>query len=125
MQDESGQPQQQGNEPDWEALARHIAAESDPVEASSVQAWLAAHQSDAAFVVAMRDRLTHADAVSPIAVNVEAALRSVQSRLDADVVFKAPVLTVSRGGAARVAEPRVASVRSSRARWGSARTACR
>ena len=120
MQDESRQPEQQGQEPDWEALARHIAAESDPVEATSVESWLTAHPGDAAFVVAMRDRLAHADSMTPIAVNVDAALRSVQSRLDT-ATAATPALTVSRGGAPRgVVEVRSIAQRSSRARWGGA-----
>lgn len=121
MQDESGRPEQQGRgqEPDWEALARYIAAECDPDQATSVEEWLASHSADAAFAAAIRERLADVDSITPIAVDVEVALRSVQARLDAAAVTAAPALTISRGGASRIAtDVRSMSPRRSRALWG-------
>ena len=68
------------DQPDWEALARHLAEESTAEEWAAVAAWLAAHPDDArAFQVlaAAGDGLRRARP----SVDVEAALARVQRRL--------------------------------------------
>lgn len=82
----------------WEALARHLAGESDPAESARVMAWLAAHPEDAellALVKARHERaVRHADAAP---VDTERALVAVRARLASEP--PTPALRVVRGAA--------------------------
>lgn len=80
------------SEADWDAIARFVAGESDPAEATSVRAWLADHPDDAALVVLMQARATRAEQRADVSVDTEAALQAVRARMEA------PILTVERGG---------------------------
>jgi transmembrane sensor len=97
----------------WEAIARHGAGESDPLEAAAVSAWLAAHPEDAALAAIVKARADRAESRAAISVNTEAALASVRARIRADggapASSVAPALTVSRGGAS-VQPPRLAAI---------------
>jgi transmembrane sensor len=67
-----------------------------------MDAWLAAHPTDAVTVAAVKAHAEQAEHRASVTVDVEAALRSVQSRLSG-VDAVAPSLTVLRGGASRSA----------------------
>jgi transmembrane sensor len=63
--------------PDWDAIARFLAGESPAAEAETVRVWLAAHPIDRQLVERLGETIT-----VPLAdVDVEAALRSVHSRM--------------------------------------------
>ena len=67
--------------PDWDALARFIAEESDPAEVRTVEAWLATHPVDAALLGTVK---THGDiAAASVAtpVHVDAAWNAVRTRM--------------------------------------------
>src|SRR5579884_2976465 len=81
-----------GNAPDWDAIARFLADESTPAEASAVRAWLDAHPRERALL----ERLDAAAQASPADVDVEAALARVHERIASTT--SSPKLTVSRGG---------------------------
>jgi transmembrane sensor len=86
----------------WEAIARHVAGESDPAEAAAVTAWLATHPEDAALVAVVKARELRAESMAQVSVDTEQALASVRARM-----ASAPTLSVERGGAAgsRRAQP--------------------
>ena len=65
-------------EPDWEALARYAADESDPAEAETVRSWLAHDPGSAALVSRLRGSAPAAE------VDVEGALRRVHARMGED-----------------------------------------
>jgi len=71
---------------DWDAAARHLAGEGTPAEREAMRRWLDANPVDAATVRALDEALGRlAPVTSPAAdVDVEAALRSVRARRDAD-----------------------------------------
>lgn len=71
-------------EADWEAIARCLADESNPVEFAHVRAWLVAHPVDAVLVEAVKARTAHAEARADVTVDIEAALAAVRTRLAAD-----------------------------------------
>ncbi len=101
MQNDSGLPSSNDSAADWDAIARFIAGESDPVEARSVAAWLAAHPGDAALVEAVHRRAGLAEARAAISVDTEAALARVRARMaDDGGAMAPPALTVERGGLA-------------------------
>jgi len=112
MHDETRQPDKTRPEPDWDALARVFASESDSDEASAMAAWIAAHPADASYVanVKAHDR-AHADGAAAVDVDVEAALRRVQARM----AEAPPRLEVVRGGAPRFTP---VSLREQTTRWG-------
>lgn len=87
-------------EPEWDALSRMIAGESDSAQAADVSAWLAAHPADAAFAQSVKAHASRAEssADAVVRVDVESALRQVRSRM-AEQATTAPALTVARGGA--------------------------
>jgi transmembrane sensor len=90
--------------PDWDALARFLAGESAPDEATRVEQWLDANPQDRELVQGLDAALV----LEPANVDVEAALRSVHARLGES---SAPRLTVERGhdpasGASRSAASR-------------------
>ncbi|MES2521970.1 MAG: FecR domain-containing protein [Gemmatimonadota bacterium] len=89
---------------DWEALARYSAGESAPAEVAAVRAWLASHPAAAALVDSVLPRAVPAPAEP--SVDVERALATVRARIVADAARGAehpPALTVSTGGARKVA----------------------
>jgi transmembrane sensor len=91
-------------EADWEAIARYLAGESDPVEAAAVRAWLATHPEDAALVDAVKARSVHVEQRADVVVDTERALASVRARMAAEApadTTSGPRLTVERGGAPR------------------------
>lgn len=91
-------------EADWEAIARFLAGESDPVESASVRAWLATHPEDAALVDAVKARSVHVEQRADVVVDTERALVSVRARMAAEApadTTSGPRLTVERGGAPR------------------------
>ena len=110
----SGDP----SDADWDAIARFVGGESDPVEAAAVRAWLATHPEDAVLVDVVKARTVRAETRGDIAVDTEKALRAVRARLAVEA--PAPRLRVESGGAAAPRSP-VPSVASgavaSRARW--------
>ena len=81
--------------PDWEAIARMLANEASPEEASRVRAWLAANPADRELV----ERLDEAARPSVADVDVEAALQRVHGRMQRQP--SAPNLTVIRGNVPR------------------------
>jgi transmembrane sensor len=85
----------------WEAIARHVAGESDPAESTAVSAWLAAHPEDAALAALVKARAARAEQRSAVSVDTETALAAVRARMAAPM--RAPQLTVERGGAPRTA----------------------
>lgn len=68
-------------EPDWDALARHVAGESDPAEAQAVTQWLSAHAVDAALVRTVKAHTDRLDAALVQPVNVEKAWSQVRARM--------------------------------------------
>ncbi|MBY0488348.1 MAG: FecR domain-containing protein [Gemmatimonadaceae bacterium] len=80
----------------WEAIARHLAGESDPAESAAVEAWLTAHPEDAALAAVVKARADRAAAMAAVTVDTEAALARVRARIG-----NGPTLTVERGGAPR------------------------
>ncbi|MCC6244538.1 MAG: FecR domain-containing protein [Gemmatimonadaceae bacterium] len=103
MNDEPRQPDVNGQEPEWEAFARFVAGESDPVEAAAVEAWLASHPADAQFAAGVKAHADEATAHAAVPVDLEAAWRRVQAEIagpsGAEVTPKAvPRLEVARGG---------------------------
>jgi transmembrane sensor len=66
-----------GAAPDWEAIARYLAGESQPMEASVIEQWLEAHPRDRDLV----ERLNVEATIEPADVDVEAALARVHARM--------------------------------------------
>lgn len=94
-----------GQEPEWEAFARFVAGESDPVEATAVEAWLASHPADARLAAAVKAHEAKATATAALPVDVEAAWRRVQASTLSNERGglgtpspQAPRLEVARGG---------------------------
>jgi transmembrane sensor len=79
---------------DWDAISRHLAGESDAVEAAAVLQWLASHPEDAAVAAIVKGRADRAEATSIVSVDTEGALAAVRGRM-----AETPSLTVHRGGA--------------------------
>jgi len=71
---------------DWEAVARHLASEGTPAEQVAMRRWLAEHPAEAATVASLDRALDDLvlDRAPAADVDVEAALRRVQARRDAD-----------------------------------------
>ena len=67
-----------GTAPDWEAIARYLAGESQPEEASVIEQWLEAHPRDRDLV----ERLDVEATIEPADVDVEAALARVHARMN-------------------------------------------
>ena len=68
----------EGAAPDWEAIARYLAGESQPEEASVIEQWLEAHPRDRELV----ERLNIEATIEPPAdIDVEAALARVHARM--------------------------------------------
>jgi transmembrane sensor len=119
--------------PDWEALARYHAGESPADEARRVATWLAGNAQDAAMLATLDEAVERAigvDRTSIVAggraLDVEAALRAVKARRDAEdgalaergvLAFEARAArgkaSAPRGSAARQAAP----ARRTRAWW--------
>lgn len=66
-----------GAAPDWEAIARYLAGESRPEEASVIEQWLEVHPRDRELV----ERLNLEATIEPADVDVEAALARVHARM--------------------------------------------
>ena len=66
-----------GAAPDWEAIARYLAGESQPEEASVIEQWLEAHPHDRELV----ERLDAEATIEAADVDVEAALARVHARM--------------------------------------------
>jgi transmembrane sensor len=78
------------NAPDWEAIARHLAGEDTPDDRARMDRWLDAHPKDRDIVERLDAALSAGvnAAAAPASaddVDVEAALRRVRARMDADV----------------------------------------
>ncbi len=67
--------------PDWDALARFVADESDPAEVRTVEAWLAAHPVDAALLGTVKTHGDIAEASVATPVHVDAAWHAVRTRM--------------------------------------------
>ena len=68
----------EGAAPDWESIARYLAGESQPEEASVIEQWLEAHPRDRELV----ERLNIEATIEPSAdIDVEAALARVHARM--------------------------------------------
>ena len=78
--------------PDWEALARYLAGESDPAERSRVERALEADPARAALARALGEVVRAPEPTSLSDVEVEAALRSVMTRRRNDP----PVVLIDR-----------------------------
>ena len=83
-----------GEDADWDALARYLAGESSNEEAATMRRWLDARPERAELVAAMQRLITN---VGVSDVDVEAALRSVHARIN-EQATGTPALTVDRGG---------------------------
>jgi transmembrane sensor len=81
--------------PDWDAIARYLAGESDAAETVVVRAWLEAHPADRALI----ERLDAAAIDAVADVDVEAALARVHQRIGAPIGAARPSLKLERGGA--------------------------
>jgi transmembrane sensor len=89
-------------EPHWEAVARHVAGESDAAESAAVGAWLASHPEDARLVAIVKSRTSVVEArAERVPADMEGALARVRGRIAADEA--APTLQVVRGGAGPIA----------------------
>lgn len=71
------------DEPDWEVLARYLAAESPAAEAEAVRAWLAESPGREAVLRALDQTLDRYAAPPPAGLDVEGALARVHARMDA------------------------------------------
>lgn len=80
-------PDHRDGAPDWEALARSFAGESDAAESAAVSAWLAVHPEDARAWEVLESAARRS--APPPAVDVEAALQRVHERMRAP---QAPVI---------------------------------
>ena len=100
MHEESRLPNMNAQEPDWDALARHVAGESDSVEAQAVTQWLSAHAMDAALVRSVKAHTDRLEATLNRPVNVDAAWSQMRSRMSHNPDAG---LAVVRGGASRQA----------------------
>jgi transmembrane sensor len=85
--------------PDWDAIARFLAGESNAGEAAVVRAWLEAHPEDRALVERI-DAVSRPE--SSTDVDVEAALTRVHQRMGSP----RPSLKLERGGAKVAPRPR-------------------
>lgn len=94
----------------WDAIARHVAGESEPAESAAVQAWLTAHPEDAALAALVKTHADRTERRSAVAVDTEGALAKVRARMT-----EAPVLTVELGGVPRRAP--VLPVAAPQRRW--------
>lgn len=126
MSEESRPPEKNDQEPNWDALARFIADESEPVDAPSVDAWLASHPLDASFASAVKSHADRAESSAAVNVDVDAAWNRVRTQMaQAGQANGASPLSVIRGGATRppiTAEQKQAAVRKLNStggtRWG-------
>ncbi|HEV8218088.1 MAG TPA: FecR domain-containing protein [Gemmatimonadaceae bacterium] len=80
-----------GPAPDWEAIARYLAGESQPEESSIIEQWLEAHPHDRELV----ERLDAEATIDPADVDVEAALASVHARMAAAETSRPRVLSMA------------------------------
>jgi len=80
-----------GAAPDWEAIARYLAGESRPDEASVIEQWLEAHPRDRELV----ERLNVEATIEPTDVDVEAALARVHARMKEPEASRPRVLPMS------------------------------
>ncbi|MGQ0703373.1 MAG: FecR family protein [Gemmatimonadales bacterium] len=76
--------------PEWPVLARYLAGESPPEEASQVRRWLAEDPSRAGALQEL-DQVTRAGLPAQRSVDVEAALRRVKTRFGEAEVIALPV----------------------------------
>ena len=86
---------------DWDAIARFHAGESTPQETAAVQGWLAAHPDEAAALDSLNDVTGKLSSATPPGLDVEAALRRVHDRRNADQV----VSIDSQRAARRASQP--------------------
>lgn len=87
-------PEHPAAEPDWEALARHLAGESSVSESAAVDAWLSAHPAEARAIAALStlgSRLGHRSA----GVDVEAALARAHERMRRQPTQAVPLRAVA------------------------------
>jgi transmembrane sensor len=102
MPNPSGPPTSPGDDSDWDAFARYLAGESDPVEARAVEAWLSTRADDAALAEQVTRRFARAEqradrAVRERAINIESAWAQLSARMES-------------GDSSSVMEPAVANV---------------
>jgi transmembrane sensor len=86
------------DETDWDALARYFAGESSEAEAGAVRDWLEAHPAEAARFDAIETGITSVAARLHANIDVEAALRRTNARLETQP-------SVVRGGLSPEARP--------------------
>jgi transmembrane sensor len=113
MADQTPRPASPDDSADWEAIARYFAGESSPDERSVVRGWLDAHPDQAASLAALNDTTGRLPQASPAGLDVEAALRRVTERRDAEREVDGVTPLASRRPAARVLVPVAAPSR----RW--------
>ena len=104
---------------DWDAIGRYLAGESDAVEAAAMEAWLAAHPSEAELVPLVNAHTARLTQQADVEVDTEAALAAVRARIASDVPAR-PDLRVERGGASSAAPrtpPRPAVADAPARRW--------
>ncbi|HVF39546.1 MAG TPA: FecR domain-containing protein [Gemmatimonadaceae bacterium] len=63
---------------DWDTLARYLAGESNDAEATAIRNWLGANPLDAELIAALNEKVATA-APAPVAIDVESALRAVNT----------------------------------------------
>ena len=120
MHDESRLPDNNESALVWDALTRFVAGESDTEEVRTIEAWLAVHPVDAAFVHTVKAHEVHTAASMASPVLVDAAWHAVRGRMTEATTNPAataePTLSVVRGAAppASRSAPRM----DARMRWG-------
>ena len=80
MTESESTPEFPTGQPDWEAIARHVAGESSADESAAVGAWLSAHPADAHAIAALSAAASRRERHSAD-VDVEAALARVHERM--------------------------------------------
>jgi transmembrane sensor len=86
---------------DWEAIARHVAGENTPESSARVDA-LAGDASTREMIASLQGLTNQMSGAIPSDIDVEAALKSVKSRMNAD---SRPSLKVESGRSTRVTAP--------------------
>ncbi|MBA4073008.1 MAG: hypothetical protein C0497_14410 [Gemmatimonas sp.] len=88
-------PELPAGEPDWEAVARHLAGESSASESAAVGAWLSAHPADARAIAAL-SALASQPGHRSADVDVETALARVHERMRMWPTQAVPLRAVAR-----------------------------
>jgi transmembrane sensor len=88
-------------DPSWDAVARRLAGEGDPVTEARAIEWLGAHPADAAAIDALDETLARLRFEAPADLDVEGALARVKARRAAEPAATAPAATAPATSAPR------------------------